>query len=163
MRKVYFALSLIALAGCSGIPTSEDVQNNAQERSNMQAVQAVGMPAIRNFWEKRQLKLILEKRDNAFPTVSYTQDRFGKLHKLCDSIGYGIPGATQYTNPLQATGYSSSEVAISQADPNGLYSPSSSASTWVMCLSKNKTMEATYIEDNVDVFPADVIPSNLAQ
>jgi len=160
---------LTALAGCGTYQqTSDDMQNSAQERANLQAVQSVGMPAIDNFWEKRQLKLIMEKRDNAFPTISYIEDRFGKLHKLCDSVGYGIPGATQFTNPSKidyqySHGGSLIDGVVPQADPNGLYSPSSANSTWVMCLSKNKTMEATYIEDNVDVFPADVVPDNVVK
>jgi len=158
------ALLLAALIGCTDQPTSEEIQNNAQERANLQAVQSVGMPAIRNFWEKRQLQLIYQKRDNAFPTVSYLEDREGKLHKFCDSVGYGIPYATQYSNPVQASNPGNSgNIAIAQAEPNGLYSPPQAMGTWVLCLSTSKKMEPTYVEDNVDALPADVIPYNLAK
>ena len=148
-------------------PSSDDVQNQAQERANLQAVQTVGMPTIRNFWEKRQLKAIFEKRDDAFPTIAYVSDWQGHFHKFCNSVGYGIPSAVQYTNPQKTElHYGTSEggnVVIAQADPNGLYSPSSADATWVMCLDKNKNMQAVYVEDRVEVFPVAVVPQNLAK
>jgi len=58
---------------------------------------------------------------------------------LCNSIGYGLPYATQYTHP-------------SLADPNGLYTPSSAEGTWVLCLNpKTKEAEPQYIEPRIIV------------
>lgn len=140
---------------CSGTPTSEQIQNQAQERANLQAVQSVGMPAITRFSEKRQLKTIFELRDEAISTVSYITDLQGHLHKLCDSVGYGIPYATQYTNPQQQTRPGSSyNVVIPQADPNGLYSPANADGTWVLCLDhKTKKTWPVYVEPRVIVSP----------
>jgi hypothetical protein len=139
---------------CSGVPDSEQIQNQAQERTNLQAVRAVGMPAISNFFEKRQLKSIYELRDRAVSTYTYIADLQGHLHKVCDSIGFGIPYATEYTNPQQVTdsgsSYNEYGKVIPQADPNGLYSPASAAGTWVLCLNpKTKQTQPTYVEPDV--------------
>lgn len=111
------------------------------------------MPAIKNFRERKLLKDILELRDqNSLSTFTYTfAENSGQLHKLCDSVGYGIPYATQYTNP-QVPVYNQGVVGIPQADPNGLFSPASAEGTWVMCLDTNtKQVTPTYIEPRIIV------------
>jgi hypothetical protein len=148
----------IALMGDS-CSSSDDVQNRAQEQMNSQAVQTVGMPAITNFAEKQQLRDILEMRDKSLPTYTYLADMSGHLHFLCNSIGYGISYATQYTNPMRSDG---SYGPLPQADPNGLYSPASAEGTWVLCLdprtgkvkrdAKGK-IEPVYIEPRITVSP----------
>lgn len=65
-------------------------------------------------------------------TYTYTQGIEGNLVKLCDSVGYGIPYATQYTNPERRGDYLEAP-NLPQADPNGLYSPASAEGTWVLC------------------------------
>jgi len=132
------AATLALLAGC-GPPSATQIESQKQEASTLQAVQAVGMPSITNFQEKRILKNILELRDTKVRTYTYTQDLNAGLHKLCDSVGYGIPYSTQYTNPQFVDRGSSAGYAIlPQADPNGLYSPSSADGTWVLCVNPEK-------------------------
>jgi len=159
MRKLITLTALaatFALAGCDVEPTSEQIQNRNQEQMNKNAVQSVGMPAITNFQEKRILKDILELRDTAnLRTYAYITDLNGHLHKRCDSIGYGIPYATQYTNPSVDTYYTSSNpqhTILPQADPNGLYSPPNAEGTWVLCKVPNSDkVSPVYIEDRVTV------------
>ena len=126
----------LLLTGCIEERKSADhAQAVAQEQLSAQGNAAVGMPAIVNFQEKRILKDIIEMRDKAITTITYTQDLNAGLHKLCDSIGFGISSATQYTNP-QRIAYASSQVGVAtlpQADPNGLFSPATAEGTWVMC------------------------------
>jgi hypothetical protein len=152
-------LPLLGAAGCDGPrPSSDQIQRQQQEQINMQSVQQIGMPAIVNFQEKRLLKMILEKRDQEIKTITYTQDMNGKLHKLCDSIGYGIPYATQYTNPQRVARSNETpgqgNVTLPQADPNGLFSPSNAEGTWILCLNTetNKT-SPVYVEPRVIVSP----------
>jgi len=158
MNTRIFALLGIAaltLTACDYTPTSDDLQNQKQEQANKQAVQTVGMPAIVNFQEKRILKDIYELRDTQIRTYTYITDLNGHLHKMCDSIGYGIPGGTQYTNPQKVEYHTSGGyVTTPQADPNGLYSPASSEGTWVLCNQpgKDKTVPV-YIEPRVIVSP----------
>jgi hypothetical protein len=119
----------------------------------MQAVQSVGLPAITNFQEKRVLKQIMELRDTKISTITYLIDWNAKLHKLCDSIGYGIPYATQYTNPSMFMYRLSGNAAVlPQADPNGLYSPAAADGTWVLCLNpETKEVTPMYVEPHVIV------------
>lgn len=158
MKKLFLTMMssiLLMLSACDDAPaSSRQVEAAAQERQSAAAIASVGMPAIPNFQEKRMMKMILELRDTALATITYTQDMNGGLHKLCDSIGYGLPYATQYTNP-QMIAYRGSQVGVAtlpQADPNGLYSPASADGTWVMCVNP-ATKKATplYVEPHVIV------------
>ena len=129
------ALVAVTLAGCQQ-ESSTQIERRKQEEMKLQAVQQVGMPAITNFAEKRMLKDILELRDKMHPTYTYlVSEMNGSIgEKVCDSLGYGIPGATQFTNPQRIADHSQGGYAVlPQADPNGLYSPASMDGTWVMC------------------------------
>lgn len=153
------ALTVFAIAACSRLdaaPSSDQVQRQQQEQLSAQSNASVGMPAIVNFQEKRILKDILEKRDQSLTTITYTQDMNAGLHKLCDSVGFGIPAATQFTNPQRIVEYSSQRgygnVTLPQADPNGLFSPSSAEGTWVMCKDPNgDKVEPVYSEPRIIV------------
>jgi len=141
-----------AIMGQDGCQESSDqIQNRKQEELSRQGVTQIGLPSIVNFQEKRTYKMILELRDTEIKTITYIIDMNGKLHKVCDSIGYGIPYATQYTNPMQDrhTNY-----GMPQADPNGLFSPASADGTWVLCLNhETKKMSPVFIEPRVIVSP----------
>ncbi len=101
---------------------------------------------------ERQLMTELYKaRNRAVSTFSLTWDPYrGKISWSCPSIGFPIPGGTQLTNPEQTA---SNSVAIPQAEPNGLFSPATSAGTYVMCINSDGTVSPTYVEDNVRTFP----------
>ena len=146
------------LTACSPPPpTGEETQDAAQARSVTQAVEQIGMPAITRFAEKRALKQIYELRDKEVPTYTYIVDRNGATHKLCNSVGFGIPYSTQYTNP-EYLPYRNSEsntlraAVLPQADPNALYSPASADGTWVLCVDP-KTSKAVplYVEPRIIV------------
>jgi hypothetical protein len=152
-------LTLVAVAtlltACDQQPTSTQIERRKQEELSMQAVTQVGMPAITNFAEKRMMKDIMELRDQNVATTTYITDMNGKLHKICNSIGYGLPYATQYTNP-QRIAYDSGHgsVTLPQADPNGLYSPASADGTWVLCVdAKTGKAKPVFIEPRVIVSP----------
>lgn len=153
-RKSILGLLMCApllLANEGGCSDSNSVQTQQQERILIQATNAVGMPAIVNFQERRMLKQVLELRDTAISTVTYIVDLNGNLHKVCDSIGYGIPYSTQFTNPQYIA---SNNHTLPQADPNGLFSPASADGTWINCLNpETKKMGVLYIEPRVIVSP----------
>ena len=156
MKNILIAvICVFVLASCDHQPTSDEIQHHAQEAISAQGNSAVGMPSIVNFQEKRMAKMILELRDTALTTYTYTQDMNGKMHKLCDSVGYGLPYSTQYTNPQRISEvYNRGIVTLPQADPNGLFSPPQADGTWVLCLNP-KTSKAMplYIEPKVIVSP----------
>ena len=158
MKLISIVMLVAALTGCGSYEESSATQEaKHQEVATKAANMSVGMPAIVNYQEKRILKNILELRDQQIKTITYTQDLNAGLHKLCDSVGYGIPYATQFTNPQVDTFYtsaSSAHVTLPQADPNGLYSPASADGTWVMCLDPTTSKLApVYVEPHVIVSP----------
>lgn len=142
--KFIFTLSVLLLLAACGLnqPSSDTVQQAEQETLLQESTAQVGMPAIKNFRERKLLKQILELRDqNGLVTYSYTfAEASGKLTFLCNSIGYGLPAATQFTNPEKIAVEASYGIAtLPQADPNGLFSPSSAEGTWILCLDPNDT------------------------
>lgn len=153
LAALVFAVATMVLVSCDP-PGSDEVQRNEQEKVLMEATKNVGMPAIKNFRERRLLKDILELRDQAnLSTFTYLQAMSGKLVFPCNSVGYGIPYATQYTNPQKPDRFGSgSYVVIPQADPNGLFSPSAADGTWVMCKDpKSADVKPVFIEPRIVV------------
>ena len=78
----------------------------------------------------------------------------GKLVFVGESIGYGIPAATQYTNPQKHVYGSTGNYTLPQADPNGLFSPASAEGTWVLMKDPNgDKVVPVYIEPRIIVSP----------
>lgn len=146
-------LALVAITATSCQTNSVDRKQKVQQEQMLQQADAqVGMPAIKNFQERKLMKQIFELRDDAnlicycylVPEVS------GKPVFLGKCIGYGIPAATQFTNPEKCTLQYSEAVTLPQADPNGLFMPTSTDATWVMLINpKTGEPTATYIEPKV--------------
>lgn len=143
-------------SGCSTETVADQREREQTERVTEQASTQVGMPAIVRYTEKRNLKMIYEKRDDPkLATISYIVDLNGHLHKLCNSFGYGFPYATQYTNPHRPLypGYYDSAMA-DQPEPNGLFMPNSADGTWVLCFDpSSKDLQPIYVEPRVIVSP----------
>lgn len=155
MRKILFVMAVVGMLTACGQrpdPSSQQLEERKQEEMQKQGINAVGMPAIVNYSEKRMMKDILELRDKMQPTITYLVGTNNQLTKVCDSVGYGLPYATQFTNPQKKADYGSFPIA--QADPNGLYSPASADGTWVLCLDKaDKKVKPVYIEPRILVSP----------
>jgi hypothetical protein len=155
-------LAIVLLSICAGgckTNDSDSRQQEDQERIMAEGVARAGMPAIRNFHEKRQPKDLLEMRDQAnLSTVTFlVAEQTAELVFLCDSIGYGIPAATQYTNPMKVGTHAGGVYVIPQADPNGLFSPASAEGTWVTCRDPNgKATAPVYVEPRVVVSQFDL-------
>ena len=158
MKKILLIAAVATvLSACNLQESSTQIERLKQEELSLQSVQSVGMPAITNFAEKRMMKDILEIRDQDVATTTYIVGMNGDLHKLCNSVGYGLPYATQYTNPQQDTYYtsqSSVHTVLPQPDPNGLYSPANADGTWVQCVdSKSGKAKVVYLEPRIIVSP----------
>jgi hypothetical protein len=142
---------------CDQSETSRVDQQQRDQQAKLLAEGSAqtGMPAIRNFRERKLLKDILELRDqDGLVTYTYTfAEMSGQYRFFCDSVGYGIPYATQYTNPERPGYYGNGGAyTVPQADPNGLFSPSSAEGTWVMCKDPGgKDVRPVYVEPRVIV------------
>jgi hypothetical protein len=154
---LFVATFLFVVVGCDNAPTSDDTQRDQQEKLLKEGTAQSGMPNIVNFRERKLLKDILELRDqDGLVTYTYLYNEMtGKKVFFCDSIGYGIPYATQYTNPQKAEWHTEHGYVVTpQADPNGLFSPAAAEGTWVMCKDPNgKAVRPVYIEPRVIVSP----------
>jgi len=152
-KIIVLMLASMMLVSCLE-PSSDQVQRMQQEKTLAEGTAQTGMPAIKNFRERKLLKDIIELRDqDGLTTYTYlVSEQTGKVGQLlCVSIGYGIPAATQYTNPAKEIAQGGT---MPQADPNGLFSPSSAEGTWVMCLDKTtKKTRPVYVEPRVIVSP----------
>ncbi len=141
------------LCGCS-LSESSTEEKRYQEELQNKAHEEVGMPAITEFTEKKLAKMIWELRDNPkLVTYSYISNRDGKFTYLGQSVGYGLPYSTQYTNPLKNENFGSKGIGtIAQADPNGLYSGDGLSATWVMLMDeKTKKVAPVYVEQELFV------------
>ena len=149
------ALLGVTLVGCDDFSNSDQKQREQQERILQEGTSQTGMPAIKNFRERKLLKQIIEMRDqDGLVTYTYTvPETTGRPVFLCNSIGYGLPAATQYTNPEKYE-YNTG-TTLPQADPNGLFSPDSAEGTWVMCSdpSGSGKTRPVYVEPRVIVSP----------
>lgn len=157
MKKIILATAILSVsvlfAGCKFEESSDTKQRNQQERILQEGTSQIGMPAVKNFRERKLMKDIIEMRDqNGLTTYTYrTAAMTGELILLCVSSGYPMPAATQFTNPEK---YINQGTTMPQADPNGLFSPSSAEGSWAMCKDPNGTSVApVYSEDRLTTSP----------
>lgn len=155
--------------GCDEQPSSDDIQRQQQETILQEGSRQIGMPAIVNFREKKLLKVIFEMRDqNGLITYTYLENMVptvvkghtalgGKLTFIGQTIGYGIPYSTEFTNPQKTIeGRTTGEFcSIAQADPNGLFPPSSAEGTWILMQNpaNPKDVQPVYIEPRIFTSP----------
>lgn len=178
---------IIAAVGCMGNVTQSNDSKIAEQQEIQQAEgdAQVPPPSIVNWNEKRMLKLIQEKRDQAkLPTWTYTKNMDGKYTFVCESIGYGIPYNTRANNPMHyeymttRTGVNNAgsggggyytdnqghtvwgeHAIVPQAEPNGLFIPDDAKGTWNLCKDpRTGKPDVTYQEEDVSVFPYQLIP-----
>lgn len=146
----------VLFTGCEDMQSTDDKQAQQTEVLQKQAAQKLGMPNITNFYEKKTLKRIMEDCDNSnLITYAYIYNTMtGKFEYLGQTIGYGIPYGTEYTNPqYKPNGYNEEE-PLPQADPNGLYKAENVSATWLMLIDPS-TGEAkpVYEESEITVSP----------
>ena len=160
MKKVIILLAVVVLmfvVGCnSGMGDTDKKQKAQTEQLTAEAQRQVGMPAMVNFQERKLMKAIFELRDQE-DIVCYAyikSDYNGTLTFIGNCVGYGIPFSAQFTNPEKIVGLSGNRVTIPQADPNGLFMPTSSSATWLMMIDpKTKKPRPVYLEPEIVVSP----------
>lgn len=170
MKRWIVVCCCLGMVACVPPETVQDKQRNEQNKILQEGVRQVGLPSITHFNEARLLKDIYELRDQeGLVTYSYLfSEVSGKVTKFCDSVGFGIPAAMQFTAPetmqtwnlLSQTGGSGQRAygaeRLPQADPNGLFSPSSADATWVLCREpKSGKVKPMYVEPKliISAFP----------
>ena len=158
---IVFSIMLITIASCKhGMHNdSNEIMAADQEQLMNEANRQVGMPAIKNYQERKMMKMILELRDQEnLLCYAYTvPEMTGKPFFIGKCIGYGLPYATQFTNPqkeIYAGGYQNGFGSLPQADPNGLFMPQSAEGTWLMMVNpQTGKPQPLYCESRVIVSP----------
>ena len=167
MKRLLIVCLLALTVGCPSADNSADaVQARRQETLSAEAAAQVGVPSIKNFREMKILKDIFELRDqDGLVTYTYLYcNMTGELIYFGQTIGYGIPAATQFTNPKKPISYQVRRVGgayletvglvIPQSDPNGLFSPTSTTATWVLMKDPNSDeVKPVYVEPLIVVLP----------
>jgi hypothetical protein len=150
MKKYLLVLFVASLlGGC--LDEADQRQREATAKMTAEADKQIGMPGITNFRERRMMKTLYELRDTELTTYTYLVAWDNNLTLLCSSMGFGLPYATQFTNPER---YSHEGGTLPQAEPNGLFMPSSAEATWVMCVNgTDKKVQPVYVEQRVIVSP----------
>jgi len=140
---------------CSNNSSAEKQQTEQTNQILDEINRELGLPNLTHFQQKKLMKLIYELCDKE-DLICYAyikSDYQGKLVFVGKCIGFGVPFSAQYTNPMKKL-WSTSEGTIPQADPNGLYMPTSSSATWLMMIDPcTNEPKATYWEPEIVVSP----------
>ena len=143
-------------------------QAEATQKMLSEAQRQVGMPNIVNFQQRKMMKWIYELADREdLITYAYIKNEItGQLIFVGKSIGYGVPFSAQFTNPeriydVEREGganekrYDAGEIqVIPQADPNGLFMPTSSSATWLIMIDPDDgSLHPQYWEPEIVVSP----------
>lgn len=166
-RKMFLIISLIALMlinyNCTSKKTDSDYELQKKTETIMQeATREIGMPAIINFQEKRNLKWIYElcDQENLICYAYLYNAMNGSIGDyLGECIGYGIPYSTQYSNPNKYIDdpngtIDAGSIVIPQAEPNGLFKPTGLSATWLIMIDpETKKPRPVYIEPEIIVSP----------
>lgn len=156
-RLSFIAVAAFALAGCLPPDSSDKIQAQSQEVILKEITSQTGMPNIKNGLERKNLKMIYELRDQeGYVTNAYIVSKnTGTLVFLCTSMGYPISDATGYTNPDKVIRDNGTAFGtMTQAEPNGLYTPASSNANWIMCVDKEKGKPSpVFVQGDIVVSP----------
>lgn len=151
---------LFMLVGCEEYyrndkNSSDNIQRKQSEQILKEATAQTGMPSVKNFRERKLMKQIIEMRDRSdLITYTYTfSEMTGEKKFFAKTIGFGIPFSTQYTSPEKVIGRYDNRITVPQADPNGLFAPSSSDATWIIVIDKDGNGVPVYMEPKIIVSP----------
>jgi hypothetical protein len=150
---------LVALAGCSHAPNTQQKEQNAQTGDTSSLITNQPLPHY-NFSQIRQTAIDIENIEaQGTQTTSFffnqgVQDPIF----VCPSLGLPVPNTAQLSNPQQIApvsgNYGGGTQVIGQMDPNGIYAPSSSSGTAVICVNASGQPYVKYWEGFVDAVTA---------
>jgi len=151
------AVCVLTVMGCGSRDPSTDTTMRKQTESAFKEANAqIGMPAIKNFQERKLAKMIFELRDQEkLICWAYIVNHMtGELIFIGKCIGFGLPYSVQYTNPMKIVGNCNCRRTLPQADPNGLFMPDGLSATWLMMIDKSTgDPRPVYVEPQILVSP----------
>ena len=167
MAVVVVMAVAFAFTACQvGEESADRIQTKQSETLFKEAQREIGLPNIKNFQQRKTLRDIFELADQEnLICYAYLFNPYqGKLLYIGRCLGYGIPFSAQFTNPEKVvqgdkelgydlSGYVNYPMLKPQADPNGLYMPTSSSATWVILLDEDNNPRPIYVEPTLVVSP----------
>ena len=142
------AVAVGALAGCNG-NSGQATENQQQRQDTNSLVNNQPIPHF-NYSQIRQTLIDAETiAANGTQSTSFFF-QMGNQDPVfsCPSLGMPVANTAQLSNPQQIAG-SNGSAAISQMDPYGVYAPSASTGTYVICVNGSGTKYLEYWEGDV--------------
>src|SRR6185503_20170843 len=145
----------VSLTACHSAQTSNGQANESKQQAhdttNLFSNQPI--PGF-NYSQMRQNLIEIETAEaDGVQTTSFFFTANGTAPiDSCPSIGVPIPNTASLSNPSQITwGANNAGPAVTdQMDPNGVYAPTSSEGTFVMCIDSDGKTDPHYWEGVVD-------------
>jgi hypothetical protein len=144
------AVLAIGLSACNNNGNSESAAQSADSTAL-----ETNQPLPHVTWSQERENLI----DIELAEVNDVQTTTFVMHNgdqnpinSCPSIGFGIPDSASLSNPLKPDSSSGTYAGdvVGQEDPNGIYAPTSSEGTFVICLDSTGQPYINRVEDDVD-------------
>lgn len=151
------ALTVAALAGCTQSGNTGQQQENAQQQADTTSVEASQPIPHFNYSQIRQTIIDAETiaADGTQTTSFFFQMGNQDPVFSCPSLGEPVANTAQLSNPNQVVtqdgqgnGITGSAV-IGQMDPDGVYAPSASSGTYVICVNGAGAKYLMYWEGDV--------------
>ena len=146
------AVAVLGLAACNGNTTSsgQSSENNTSNQDLYTYQQAQPAPHFPYSVIRQELISIEAAQAVGEQTTSFFFNQ-GSADPIfsCPSIGDPVPNTAELTNPSKvqtAWGNGPSSVTVGNIDPNGIYAPTNSTGTNVMCVNSGGTQYLAYWE-----------------
>lgn len=160
---VLAVLAVLAVACSKPTSGSKQLTQDQQTAGSQQSIYTGSQPVeLYDFSQERETLLaIYRARAKTVSTWSVFLSAQGVPLTSCPSIGYPIPATTQLTNPDQLVRVNVGngnyvDGVLSQAEPTGVYAPSDTEATYVVCLRSNGSNAIVYSEPPVMTFSYEV-------
>lgn len=144
----------ISVTGCYDSQTKRD--RKAVEQQQKQYGIGQPIPAFDYSLERDMVIKIYGARNANFSSHTVWRSDYGMVEGDCTSMGYSIPYDVSLTNPLKRESGTNGSVAVSQAEPNGVFASPNTNATWILCLGDAGKLDPIYTESKVTVYPYEV-------
>lgn len=146
------AMLAVTLTACTGSGNAGQQQESAQQQQDTLSLEQ-SQPIPHYSWSQiRQTAIDAENiaANGAQTTSFFFQMGVRDPIFSCPSVGMPVPNTAQLSNPQQVIGTGNSNaVTVGQMDPDGIYAPSASSGTYVICVSASGAKYLQYWEGDV--------------
>lgn len=157
-----FALSLVACSagGTTGLATGNQKESQQQQADTNSLENNQPLPHF-NYSQERQNMIDIEtaQADDVETTTFWMNMGNPDPIGSCPSIGFGIPDTASLSNPYQPIWNNNTYnnggiagIAVGQMDPTGVYTPTSSMGTYIICLTSSGQPYIDRIESTTDTY-----------